>query len=121
MRVPIEDPQAWRNVRPRPREAGSTAVPPEQDAHLHFRSAGKANRLQRQANFDDITIRHDFPCAVPHEVRFKLLAGCGCVQRIHLDAARIREEVVRRLTAAGSVETETYPIIIERIVTAAES
>src|SRR5438093_8174238 len=119
MRMPIEDPEAWRNVRPCPRNAGSATVTPEQNPHLHFGSTGKSDRLQRHPHLDDITVGHDFSRAVPYKICFVLFTGCRGLERVHLNATWVREKVICGLAVSCGVETNTYPIVVERTVATA--
>ena len=58
--------------------------------------------------------------AVPDEVGLKALAGRRGIQRVHLDAARVDEQVIRSLPRRSRIEAQTDPIIIEGVVTLTE-
>src|SRR5215813_10979919 len=93
-------PLARWNLWPGVRNTGSADLTEEQDAHAHLLAAGKTDRLQGQPDFDVIPIIDDLRRAVPHEIRLELLTGRGRIQRVHLNAAGIHEQVICGL--AGS-------------------
>src|SRR5262249_39098660 len=75
MRVPVEDPQARRNIRPRPRHSHAADASPEKNAHYDFFSATKSDAMKRQLDFDGIAVIQEFARAFPHEIGFKTLTG----------------------------------------------
>ena len=109
----LEHPLPRRHFRPGIGNARTAYFSEEQDAHAHLFTARKPDRLQWEPDLDVITVIDDLPGAVPYEIRFELLSRRGRVQRIHLDAARIHEQVISRLAGAGGVETQGNPVIVE--------
>ena len=96
----IEHPLPRQHLRPRVRVADAAHLAEEDEVHLHLVAAGEAQRLQRDLHFDDVAVGGRLGAAEPHHVGVELLARCGSVERIHLARARIREQVIRRLSGA---------------------
>ena len=120
VRRTIEHPLARQHLRPRVRHAGAADLAEEHQAHAHRVAALEAQCLQRHLDLDDVAIARRLRDAVPHDVRIELLAGCRGVDRVHLAAARIREEVIRRLAGARRIEAHRDPVVAERAVAAAD-
>ena len=98
--------------------AGAADLAEEHQAHAHLVAALEAQRLQRHLDLDDVAVAGGLGDAVPHDVRIELLAGCGGVDRVHLAAARIREQVIRRLPGARGIQAHRDPVVVERAVAA---
>ena len=120
MGMPIEHPLAGRNVGPGRRNACTADASPKKNSHVHVVSTGKTDALQWKLDLDDVPIAGQLRCAVPKEIRFPPLARRWCIQRIHLNAAGIHNQVIRSLSGIGGVETESDPVVTEDIVAAAD-
>ena len=116
MRRTIEHPLARQHLGPRIRHADAADLAEEHQAHAHRVAALEAQRLQRNLHFDDVTVAGGFCGAVPHHVGVELLAGRRRVERVHLAAAGIGEQVIRRLAGAGGVEAQRQPVVAEGAV-----
>ncbi|PYR74309.1 MAG: hypothetical protein DMF87_23195 [Acidobacteria bacterium] len=57
----------------------------------------------------------DVTSALPHEVRRRVLVVAR-VERIHLDAARVDEQVIRLLACARGIEADRDPVVVPRVV-----
>jgi hypothetical protein len=102
VRGAIEHPLARQHLRPGVGHADAADLPKEDQTHSHLVAAGKTQRLQRDLHFHDIAVRGGLRRTEPDEVGVELLPGRGGVERVHLAAARIREQVIGRL--AGAVQ-----------------
>ena len=118
--IRLEHPLAGRHLGPRRRHARAAQPPPEQHAHAHVRAAAKADVFERDANLRRPAVGADVAGALPHPVGREVFAARSALQRVHLDAAGIDEEVIGELARAARVEADADPIVAERVVAAAD-
>ena len=71
-------------------------------------------RLQRDLHFDDVAVAVRLRGAEPDHVGVELLAGRRRVERVHLAAARVGEQVIRGLAGAGGIQADSDPVVVER-------
>src|SRR5262249_25677718 len=96
----------------------ATHAAPEQNAHPNVLTAFEANALERQTNLHGVAGVGEPAGTVPDPVGRGVLTAGNAVQHVHLNAARVHHHVVRELTRAERVETETNPVVVPRIVAA---
>ena len=118
--IRLEHPLAGRHLRPRRRHARAAQPPPEQHAHAHVRPAAKADVLERDADLRRPAVGADVPCALPHPVGREIFAARSALQRVHLDAAGVDEEMIGKLPRAARVEADADPIVSECVVAAGD-
>ena len=118
--IRLEHPLAGRHLRPRRRDARAAEPPPEQHAHAHVRAAAKADVLERDADLRRPAVGADVPGALPHPVGREIFAARSALQRVHLDAAGVDEQVIGELSRAARVEADADPIVAECVVAAAD-
>src|SRR5206468_7507292 len=92
----------------------------EEYSHAHIVTAREADTLQRKLDFDCIAVAGALSSAVPDQIRFPPFAGRGGVQRIHLNAVCIDNQMIGRLTRAGRIEAETDPVVAKDSVALAD-
>src|SRR4051812_48233278 len=65
-------------------------------------------------------VRVEMSSALPDPIWREVLAVAPALQRIHLNAMRIHEEVICQLSRSAGIETEPDPIFGKRRVTTAD-
>src|SRR4051812_29057277 len=107
--VRLEDPLAGWHFRPRRGHTRSTETPPEQHAHPQISAAAKSDVFERDADFHRPPVSAYMSGTLPHPVGREILAVTPALERVHLDAVRVHEQVIRQLARAARVEAQTDP------------